>query len=65
MASVYYNLLRAQGFASGSLAKDAAALRMFADAGIELLLAQSFAKNMVRTSFTQCCLHFAEPAASI
>ncbi len=35
-----------QGFASGSLATDAAALRMFADAGLELLLAQSFAKNM-------------------
>lgn len=40
---------RGQGFASGSLDSDAAALRMFADAGLELLLAQSFAKNMART----------------
>lgn len=35
-----------QGFASGSLDKDAAALRMFEAAGVELLLAQSYAKNM-------------------
>lgn len=30
----------AQGFASGSLDEDAAAVRLFADAGIELLIAQ-------------------------
>jgi aspartate aminotransferase len=36
----------AQGFASGDLDKDAAALRMFTRAGLELLLAQSYAKNM-------------------
>ncbi|WIA22860.1 hypothetical protein OEZ85_001247 [Tetradesmus obliquus] len=35
-----------QGFASGDLDKDAAALRMFTSAGLELLLAQSYAKNM-------------------
>jgi aspartate aminotransferase len=35
-----------QGFASGDLDADAAALRMFAERGVELLLAQSFAKNM-------------------
>jgi aspartate aminotransferase len=35
-----------QGFASGSLERDAAAVRLFADAGLELLLAQSYAKNM-------------------
>lgn len=35
-----------QGFASGDLEKDAASVRMFADAGMELLLAQSYAKNM-------------------
>ncbi|KDD77066.1 class I/II aminotransferase, partial [Helicosporidium sp. ATCC 50920] len=35
-----------QGFASGCLDRDAAALRLFADAGVELLLAQSYAKNM-------------------
>ena len=35
-----------QGFASGDLEADAAAVRLFADAGMELLLAQSYAKNM-------------------
>lgn len=35
-----------QGFASGDLATDAAALRLFAASGMELLLAQSYAKNM-------------------
>lgn len=35
-----------QGFASGDLDQDAAALRMFTRAGQELLLAQSYAKNM-------------------
>lgn len=35
-----------QGFASGDLERDAASIRLFADTGMELLLAQSFAKNM-------------------
>lgn len=35
-----------QGFASGDLDKDAYALRLFTEAGVELLLAQSYAKNM-------------------
>ncbi|PSC72490.1 aspartate cytoplasmic [Micractinium conductrix] len=35
-----------QGFASGDLERDAASIRMFADAGLEMLLAQSYAKNM-------------------
>jgi aspartate aminotransferase len=35
-----------QGFASGDLERDATAVRMFADAGMELLLSQSYAKNM-------------------
>lgn len=35
-----------QGFASGDLDADAAALRLFEASGCELLLAQSFAKNM-------------------
>lgn len=35
-----------QGFASGDLDRDGAALRLFADSGLEMLLAQSFAKNM-------------------
>jgi aspartate aminotransferase len=40
-------LFSQQGFASGDLDEDAAALRMFsAVPGMELLLAQSYAKNM-------------------
>lgn len=35
-----------QGFASGDLDADAVALRMFTNAGLELLLAQSYAKNL-------------------
>ncbi len=35
-----------QGFSSGDLDRDAASIRLFVDAGIEILLAQSFAKNM-------------------
>lgn len=35
-----------QGFASGDLDKDAASVRMFVDAGLEMLLCQSYAKNM-------------------
>eukprot|EP00798_Chlamydomonas_sp_ICE-L_P003903 gene3903-13973_t len=35
-----------QGFASGCLDNDAASIRMFAAAGVEMLLAQSYAKNM-------------------
>ncbi|CAK9824399.1 Aspartate aminotransferase, cytoplasmic [Anthophora retusa] len=34
-----------QGFASGDLDKDACAVRMFAERGIEFMCAQSFAKN--------------------
>lgn len=35
-----------QGFASGCLDRDAFALRLFLSAGVPMLLAQSFAKNM-------------------
>ncbi|EFN51704.1 hypothetical protein CHLNCDRAFT_59799 [Chlorella variabilis] len=35
-----------QGFASGDLDRDGYSIRLFCDAGLELLLAQSFAKNM-------------------
>jgi len=35
-----------QGFASGDLDKDAAAVRLFVNKGFELLCAQSFAKNL-------------------
>lgn len=47
-----------QGFASGDLDRDAAAVRLFADAGLELLLAQSYAKNMglYGERVVRCCL---------
>lgn len=35
-----------QGFCSGDLDKDAAAIRLFVKEGHELFVAQSFAKNM-------------------
>jgi len=35
-----------QGFASGDLAKDAYAVRLFVDMGFELICSQSFAKNL-------------------
>ena len=35
-----------QGFASGDLERDAAAVRLFADSGMDMLLAQSYAKNL-------------------
>lgn len=35
-----------QGFASGDLIKDVAAVRYFADKGFQMLVAQSYAKNM-------------------
>lgn len=35
-----------QGFATGDLDRDGASIRLFAEAGFEILLAQSFAKNM-------------------
>lgn len=35
-----------QGFASGDLERDAASLRTCAAMGLEMMLAQSFAKNM-------------------
>merc|ERR1712012_1334166 len=39
-----------QGFASGDMDRDAAALRLFVDEGHTVLLAQSFAKNMGSTA---------------
>jgi aspartate/tyrosine/aromatic aminotransferase len=36
----------AQGFATGSLDRDAFAPRYFVDRGIELLVAQSYSKNL-------------------
>lgn len=44
-----------QGFASGDLERDATAIRMFAGAGMEMLLAQSYAKNMVPPALRRIC----------
>lgn len=35
-----------QGYASGDLDRDAFAIRLFANAGVEMFVSQSFAKNM-------------------
>lgn len=35
-----------QGFASGDIDRDAFAVRMFLEEGLQLCLSQSFAKNM-------------------
>lgn len=43
---IHIFLLTWQGFASGSLDKDAQSVRMFVADGGELLMAQSYAKNM-------------------
>lgn len=47
-----------QGFASGDLDRDASAIRLFADAGFELVVAQSFAKNFGLYGERAGCLHF-------
>lgn len=46
-----------QGFASGSLERDAAALRSFEEAGVEMLVAQSFSKNMGFYAERVGCFH--------
>lgn len=47
-----------QGFASGDLAKDAYAPRLFADMGMEFLICQSFAKNLGLYNARVGALHF-------
>ncbi|PHH87452.1 hypothetical protein CDD83_8862 [Cordyceps sp. RAO-2017] len=47
-----------QGFASGDLARDAAAVRLFVDLGFELLVCQSFAKNFGLYGERAGCFHF-------
>jgi len=54
-----------QGFASGDLDRDGASLRMFADAGLEMLLAQSFAKNMGLYGERVGALHVVLGSASV
>lgn len=47
-----------QGFASGDLLRDNAAVRYFVDQGFELLIAQSFAKNFGLYGERAGCFHF-------
>ncbi|KAK5998550.1 Transaminase A [Cladobotryum mycophilum] len=47
-----------QGFASGDLARDAAAVRYFIEQGFELVIAQSFAKNFGLYGERAGCFHF-------
>ena len=47
-----------QGFASGSLEKDAWAINYFVDQGFELLIAQSYAKNFGLYGERAGCFHF-------
>lgn len=47
-----------QGFASGNLGRDAAAVRYFIEQGFELLIAQSFAKNFGLYGERAGCFHF-------
>ena len=54
-----------QGFASGSLAKDAWAINYFVEQGFELLIAQSYAKNFGLYGERAGCFHFiTSPAGS-
>lgn len=46
-----------QGFASGSLDKDAWAIRYFVSEGFELFVAQSFSKNFGLYSEHTCSAH--------
>ncbi|ATY58291.1 aspartate aminotransferase [Cordyceps militaris CM01] len=46
-----------QGFASGNLARDAAAVRYFIEQGFELIIAQSFAKNFGLYGERAGCFH--------
>ncbi|GAP91953.1 putative aspartate aminotransferase [Rosellinia necatrix] len=47
-----------QGFASGNLLQDSAAVRYFVDQGFELVIAQSFAKNFGLYGERAGCFHF-------
>ncbi|UNI21670.1 Aspartate transaminase [Purpureocillium takamizusanense] len=53
-----------QGFASGDLARDAAALRYFIDQGFELVVCQSFAKNFGLYGERAGCFHVVTSPAS-
>ncbi|KAI0198068.1 pyridoxal phosphate-dependent transferase, partial [Astrocystis sublimbata] len=53
-----------QGFASGDLTKDNAAVRYFVEQGFELVIAQSFAKNFGLYGERTGCFHFVTGSAS-
>ena len=54
-----------QGFASGSLRRDAWAVNYFVEQGFELMIAQSYAKNFGLYGERAGCFHFvAAPSAS-
>ncbi|XPT00018.1 Aspartate transaminase [Ascochyta lentis] len=47
-----------QGFASGSLTKDNSAIRLFVEAGVEFVVAQSFSKTMGLYGQRVGCFHY-------
>ncbi|KAI0150733.1 aspartate aminotransferase [Xylariaceae sp. FL1272] len=53
-----------QGFASGNLLQDNAAVRYFVEQGFELVIAQSFAKNFGLYGERAGCFHFVAAPAS-
>ncbi|KAI1437937.1 PLP-dependent transferase [Xylaria sp. CBS 124048] len=53
-----------QGFATGDLMKDSAAVRYFVEQGFELVIAQSFAKNFGLYGERAGCFHFVTAPAS-
>lgn len=52
-----------QGFATGSLENDAASIRMFAAAGFQMVVSQSYAKNFGLYGERAGCLHVVCPTA--
>ncbi|KAF2259016.1 aspartate aminotransferas-like protein [Lojkania enalia] len=53
-----------QGFASGSLTKDNLAIRLFIEAGVEMVIAQSFSKTMGLYGQRVGCFHYVAAAHS-
>lgn len=47
-------MLLLQGFASGDLERDATAVRMFTDAGVELILSQARASVVIACFYIAC-----------
>jgi aspartate aminotransferase len=53
-----------QGFASGDLDRDAGSIRLFVEQGVELVIAQSFAKNFGLYGERAGCFHFVAAPSS-